>query len=465
MKIELFQKESSSLGVDRNPFVKKAKIMLSSLLILSLLIYVLIPLKSEVSMPLYYSSFILMLFSNYIYFKAKKKKNYLDFDTLFILVYCLVCFSTTFVYNDEFLFRAVFMAFPVDSEYINIGNQLALIGLQAYMMGNLKNQHLKKEELRHAVIGTQFLILFIFLLCLAFFASGGITYYRSVYDENVNSEGPGISGHILLLLISTCIATIATEYYNKKIVPRYKVSRIFIGIIVFVVLLLLWSGNRTAVSQLILPLVCLYTILFRNISLKTFVGISLVGIVFMWFVQNQRSETGFDLKSPMLLILDLTIPARTTYTAFDFTTEYNYTYGKSMSLGIVGIIPLLPSLVVGNDKELLKGSAELLTDYTFDVHKLPSEIRIGLGTTILADIYLSFGLVGVIVLMFLLGYLVNRYTIKSLSLNYYSMIILGGLLANAIFLVRASYTHPVRYILWALFIAYLNKILLLKWKR
>lgn len=464
MKIRLLKKEPSSLARDGNPR-KKARIILFSLLVLSLLIYILIPTKSEVCMPLFYFDVILVLLCNYIYFRAKKKKNYLDFDSLFILVYCLVGFSTTFAYNDEFLFRAIFMAFPVDTEYINAGNLLFLIGLQTYMIGSLKNVQVKKRNIKYTVIGTQLLILFIFLLCILFFASGGITYYRSVYNENVSSEGPGMSVHILLLLISTCIATIATEYYNKKINPTYRVSRIFIAIIVFVVFLLLWSGNRTAVSQLMLPLICLYAILFRNISLKTFISMSLIGIISMWFVQNLRSETGFELKSPMLLILDLTIPARTTYAALDFTTEYNYTYGKSMSLGIIGIVPFLPSLVVENDKELLKGSAELLTDYTFDVHKLPAEVRIGLGTTIIADIYLSFGLIGVVVLMYFLGYLVNRYTVSALSLNYYSIIILGGLLANAIFVVRASYTHPMRYVLWALFIAYLNKSLLHQWKK
>lgn len=457
--------ESLSLTEIDNRSKRNARIMLFCLLMISLVLYILIPKKSEVSMTLFYSNFALMLFSSYIYFKAKKKKNYLDFDSLFILVYCLIGFSTTFAYNDEFLFRAIFLAFPVDEEYINAGNLLFLIGLQVYMLGSLKNIPIKKRKENNVVINTQFLIFFIFLLCIAFFASGGISYYRSVYNENVASEGPGISVHILLLLISTCIATISTEYYNKKINPTYKINRIAICMIVFVVGLLLWSGNRTAVSQLLLPLVCLYTLLFRNVSLKTFLSLSLLGIVCMWFIQNTRSNTELELKSPMLLILDLTIPARTTYSSLDYTEKYGYTYGKSMALGAIGVIPFLPSLVVENNKELVRGSAELLTDYTFDEHKISNDVRIGLGITIIADIYLSFGVIGVMILMYFLGYLINRYTIRALLSDYYSIIILGGALANAIFVVRASYLHPVRYILWALLIAYLNKMLLIKWKR
>lgn len=465
MKKELFQDTSLSLDEIHNRSKRKARIILFSLLMVSLALYILTPKRSEVSMALFYSSFILMLFSCYIYFKAKKKKNYLDFDSLFILVYCLIGFSTTFVYNDEFLFRAIFLAFPVDEEYINAGNLLFLIGLQMYMLGSLRNIHIKKKEENNVVINTQFLTLFIFLLCIVFFVSGGISYYRSVYNENVTSEGPGISVHVLLLLISTCIATISTEYYNKKIDPNYKINRIVICMIVFVVSLLLWSGNRTAVSQLLLPLICLYTLLFRNASLKAFVGLSLLGIVCMWFIQNTRSDTELELQNPILLILDLTIPARTTYSSLDYTERYGYTYGKSMSLGVIGVIPFLPSLVVENNKELVRGSAELLTDYTFDEHKISDDARIGLGVTVIADIYLSFGLIGVIILMYFLGYLVNKYTVRALLLDYYSMVILAGLLANAIFLVRASYTHPIRYILWALVIAYFNKKLFIRCKK
>lgn len=444
--------------------VRKARMYLSFLLILSLSAYIVMPKQSEVLMIVFYAIFALMSLSLYIYFKAKKKANYLEFDTIFILVYCLVGFSTTFVYNDELLFKAVFLGFPVEEDYINISNLLFLIGLQSYLIGSLREIPIQNNtQTEHKIIKTYILSIAIFILCVAFVASGGITYYKSVYDTSLDSEGPGISKHILLLLVSASITAIATEFYNKKICTSYRLNPFLISLIIFVVLLLLWAGNRTAASQLLLPMICLYTILFRNVSFKCFFGLAFVGIFLMWGVQNLRSNEGFNLTSPILMISDLTIPARTTYSALDYSEENGYTYGKSMSMGVIGVIPFIPSLV--SDNEGLTPSAELLTDYTFDVYKTPKQFQIGLGTTIIGDIFLSFGLIGVVLLMFLLGYLVNRYTVRSLSLNYYSMVILGGLLANAIFLVRASYTHPVRYILWALFIAYLNRMLLLKWKK
>lgn len=465
MKVQFFGNISYIPTIPQTDIKKRktAEFSLFLLLLLSFVLYALIPRQSDVSLPLFYICFILMLFSNYIYFKAKKKKNYLDFDTIFIFVYCLVGFSTTFVYGNDLLFKAVFLGFPVEEEYINTSNLLFLIGLQAYFLGSLKRIRIKKEKAKAVFISTQIMALFIFILCIAFIASGGISYYRSVYNTDIGSDGPGISKHILLLLTATSIAAIATEFYNKAISSKYKINKLLLIIILLTIALLLWAGNRTAASQLLLPTICLYTLLFRNISFKSFFGLSLIGILLMWGIQNTRSNEGFSLVSPILLISDLTIPARTTYSSLDYVDQYGYTYGKSMSMGIIGTIPFLPSLVAGNNN--LAGSADLLTEYTYDRYKTPRKFQIGLGTTIIGDIYLAFGIIGVILLMYLLGYLVNKYTVKTLLLDYYSMIILAGLLANAIFLVRASYTHPIRYILWALIIAYLNKNLLIQWRK
>lgn len=468
MKVKLFDSKSLPILSQSTATERQvAECFLFLLLVVSVVIYIFIPKQSNVSMPLFYICFILMLISNYIYFRAKKKKNYFDFDTIFILVYCLVGFSTTFVYNDELIFKAIFLGFPVEEEYINISNLLFLIGLQTYLLGSLKkiskDENYKKNT---KTINTKILGIAVFILSIFFIVSGGISYYRSVYDKSLDFGGPGISKHILLLLVSTAIATISTEFYNKRICSNYKMNRFVLLSITILILLLLWAGNRTAASQLLLPIVCLYTLFFKNISFKKFCILFLLGIVSMWGIQNTRANVeDLSLASPILLISDLTIPARTTYIALEYVDTYGYTCGKSMFAGIIGTVPLLPSIVAEENEELLTASAELLTQYTYDVYKTPVEFQIGLGTTIVGDIYLAFGLIGIILLMYLLGYFINKYTTQALLLNYYSVIIIGGMLANAVFIVRASYTHPIRFVLWALIIACLNKSLLIRWKK
>jgi oligosaccharide repeat unit polymerase len=375
-------------------------------------------------------------------------------------MYCLVGFSTTFFYDNKLLFKLLFIGFPVDDEYINNANLLFLIGLQSYLLGSLsKSNKIKKTQIRPIIISTKILSIGIIVLSIAFVALGGVSYYKAIYTKNIVSNTPGAVVYILILLLSMSITIIGTEFYNKKISSVYKINHITTAAIFILIGLLLWAGNRTAASQLFLPIICLYAMLFHKVNFKIFVLIILTGITTMWFFQQLRSNGSYKILSPIVLISDLTIPARTTYCALEYTDKYGYTYGKSMSMGIIGIVPFLPSLIAGESKEF--GSAELLTDYTNTKHKIPFDYRIGLGTTIIGDIYLSFGLIGVILLMYLLGRFINRYLLRTLSMNYYAIVILAGMMANCVFLVRANYTHALRFVLWSLFIAYINKLIII----
>lgn len=437
-------------------------VFLLFLLIISILIYVLTPKQSLVSLPLFYTTFVLLVISLIAYFKTKKKNNYLDFDTIFITICCLIGFSTTFFYNEEYLYKALFLMFPFEDLYVNKGNLMFLIGMQSYFLGSLnRNKYVNRSYYPKRIINTQFLGVTIFILCFAFVASGGLSFYKGVYDESAETSGAGISIHILLLLLSCAIATIATEFYNKRLSLTYKFNKTVITSIGIMGLLLLYIGNRTAASQLFLPLVGLYAMLFHNLKFRQTLLLMLIGIFGMWLIQQTRSSTDINLgSSPVVIISDLTIPARNTYVSIDYVDRYGYTYGKTMLLGIVGVIPLAPSFV--STIIPLVGSAELLTDYTYDHYGISVDNKIGLGTTIIADIYLSFGMLGIILFMYFLGCFIDKYSKRAEDLNYYAIVIIAGMLANSVFIARASYTHPVRMVVWSLVIANINKHLFVR---
>jgi len=458
--MRLFQTQSLEIHNSRKR--RGSVLFLLSLLITTITVYVFQPIKSEVSMPLFFTIFVVMAISNIVYFKTKKKRNYLDFDTIFILIFCLMGFSTTFFYGNTILFRALFLGtgVPVSDLFINRGNLLMLIGLLGYMVGSLSvREELKENIIRvHGVINTIFISMFSVFFMVLFIAFGGLSYFRNVYIGGNDMER-GMIHHVLLLVICATIVLIATELYNKKILPSYKIGKFPVFATVIFVLLLLSVGNRTAASMIFVPFFCIYAMFFYNLSFRKFVLFMLLGVFTMWIVQNMRADVDIGLSHPIFLVLDLTIPARQTYTALEYVNDNGYTFGRSMLLGIVGVIPFLASFVTrGRDAEQF-GSAEVLTIYSFEKNNLP-ELGIGLGTTIIADIYLSFGLFGVILLMFLLGRLISKLLLRSLSLSYNALIVLAAMLANCIFMVRASYAHPFRYAVWALMLALGNKLVM-----
>ena len=82
----------------------------------------------------------------------------------------------------------------------------------------------------------------------------------------------------------------------------------------------------------------------------------------------------------------------------------------------------------------------------------------GLGTNIIADIYISFGLFGVILLMFLLGSFIS-YLKRHMNNNIYMFALYIIMISYSIYLVRAEFLFPIRLLVWVLtFIFVHNKI-------
>lgn len=411
----------------------------------------------EVSMPLFYITFFLTIVSTVTYFVYKKKKNYIDFDTLFIFICILICFFSTFFYNEDFYYL-LFLNFRFDESYINSGSLISSIGLQSYFVGSLVPNSRKRTELPvgmpQYIINTGVISLCILIGILLFFAVGGIDYYKSMYQDDVKS-GSALSTYVILLITVLSIVLIATEFYNSQICSNYKIKKSSICILVIFCVLLMFSGNRTSASHIILPIIGLYALFKRKLNLRYFFVFLFGSILLMWLFQNIRSNRDIEMSgtNPVMILRDLTIPSRATFAAMEYVDSHGYTYGETMCGGLVGIIPLFASTFNFNMDKL--GSAEVLTIETYDNLRANTSRMTGLGTTVITDIYLSFGVLGVIVLMFFLGYFVCVNQSKSLNLDYYSLIIYTALLSNSVFLARASFTHPVRYILWALVVAYI----------
>lgn len=426
------------------------------LFLISLFWYLINPKLREPSLPDFYCSVAMMLVSTFLYYKAARKKNYFDFDTLFIPMFFFVGFFSTFFYDTE-IYPYLFLHFSFDENYINASAWLFVIGIQAYYLGRLSKVVLKPLNEKR-IIDTTFMAVMIVVLTFLFLLLGGLQHYQAIYDD-ANSSGSGIVIQIQILLTSFVIAFIATEFYNKKVDSAYRLKWEIFCVVLFFSCLLLYVGNRTLPSFFVLGMIGSYTLLFYSVNLKKmclFIG---VGVVAMWAISQMRSSYELNMISnSALFFVDLTVNNRNTYVAMEYVDDEGYTWGRTMLGGPLAIIPFA-SHILGIDNRKV-GSAEVLTDYSFAINHWNRE-QIGLGTNIIADIYLSFGLLGVIVLMYLLGKAVNKYLCQAKRLDYYSLIVYTVIMAYGIYGVRTGLTHPCRMLVWALVIAYLNKNLVL----
>jgi oligosaccharide repeat unit polymerase len=402
-----------------------------------------------------YICFAIIISSTVLYFSSLNKKNYLDFDTLFVMLLLIIGFAYPIFLIDQDSMFLYYYRMDLDSKRVNTGVVLFALGIQTYYMGALSVKEKRKNSANVLkFIDTRFLILSVITLTGLFIFFGGINYFQSIYRKDIVNYSSSLALQVMVLLHAVSIVVIATEFYNKRINKNYKISKLLIVTIGCMVLLMLYVGNRTFASQLILPILVLYALFFRNVNKLWLSVFFIVSVMSMSVIKTFR--IGDDVKTPTSFaetFIDLLIVTKSTYYCLEYLEINGYSYGLTMSGGLSGIIPSLESNLINNygvDKDDL-GSAETLTRFV-----LGRERSYGLGTNIIADIYLSFGLVGVLVLMWVLGVFTRRCYLGTLNMNYFSIITYSVLVSYSVFLARTSYTHPVKLLLWCFIIGKIN---------
>lgn len=418
--------------------------------ILTILLYIVCPLKTDPSLGFFFFCLGCFFIGTWSFLKIKNKTNYLDFDIIFILIYAFTCYSSTFFIENEVLYKALFFGYMFDTSYVNTGNLLSTIGILSYYCGGCSRVSVpaNKSTILPQIIKTKFLSVLLLCFTVIFIKIGGMAYSQSAYLDSAGSFSPLIP-YILLLITFISTVIIASEFYNKKKNPNYAISKLSLLSIVVVISILLAGGSRSSASYIALPLIGIYTLLFKPLKFKHVLFFFIFSVFAMWIIGQLRSGNSINFVSnPILFLVDLTVPSRNNYAVFEYVEKCGFTYGASF----VGVFTLIPFL--SNYLGLTNGSGELLTHHFFDSN--PNYKLIGLGTTIIADIYIAFGCIGVIVLMYLLGRIVQKVYAGACNSNYYFIVVYAALFSVSVFTVRGYITTGLRPVIWSLMIAYLN---------
>lgn len=401
-----------------------------------------------------YFCFIIFLFMTFLFFKIKEKKNYFDFDSIFIAMYAIVAFVfPIFLFSSKTPF-AEFFNLKYNVNLVSKGMYISLLGISGYYAGSLLKKKRIIEQSKGGKISTFFLTFTSLILALLFCLLGGLQLYQSIYLKTT-FEPTGPLFQVIVLLQAVILTAIATEAYNQKSVKGYTYNKVFLITCLAISFLFLYAGSRSIASFFLLPLAYWYIREYKPINFLKFVLLILFAIIFMFVIQQTRVGAQIKLSTGFDVVKDLTIVDRNTYIGIQMADNNGFTYGKTMLIGVIGVVPSLERFLTeffGINIDNF-GSAELFTSYTF--HNNPN--RFGLGTNIFIDIFLSFGYIGTFLLMFYLGFFISNAYAKSNASNYYYYIIYTVMIANSVYMVRASFTYPLKLLIWSLFIGLLNK--------
>ena len=207
------------------------------------------------------------------------------------------------------------------------------------------------------------------------------------------------------------------------------------------------SGYRSNVIQLIIPLVIAYQIKFKHLNAGVvLVGLA-VGALLMVFIGLTRSGDEFNTNDyTALTYLRDFKPANAANTFFvNHVDTFGPTGGTNMIFPVLSFIPGLQFIANSfvSIQEMAPASSSMFTE-AFSSNS-------GFGTNIIGDLYYSFGFVGVVLLMFLYGSFLCKFSRAKSNYQIVMFLIFCG---NAVFAPRVEYCYIIRSIAWSAIFLY-----------
>jgi len=401
--------------------------------------------------------------------------NYLNFHVLFLLSFFFVNFVyPVFLYpQDPFYFPVFELSF--DHQIITKTTALALLGACSYNFGVLLR--FRKEKRAVDASNTNFAILqfllskwvyFIFIIILIFAG-------KEMLHGNFGATSKIPPGLLVIFQVSigvSVILIILSQTNHGSILKfLWKSNKPVLLILFCFILLFIYTGDRGPVLQILLIAIGGISLFIKTIKIKSFIIVILFGMLVFTFISYARSRTvtddsekniakfierGFQnikLGSFFDLGMDLIVNNRNLYSGVEYAKENGFNHGKFMFYYLFSPIPFLPSLMTStfaNSEPFELTSAQIITD--------EANASYGLGSNMIADLYMAFGVLGVIVFMFYLGYIVTTFQLKALFSNHhYYIIVYLFLLSFSIYLPRTSILDPIRHVVWAIILFFILK--------
>jgi len=397
--------------------------------------------------------------------KVTNDGNYFSFHTLFLISFLFV----NFIYPT--------LIFPVDPEYFTVFKRsfnydiitkctaLALMGSSSYQFGVFMSYRPHKNVKSVAFTDHRrldglvlYLVPFLIVLFLLVLLFGGVGMLKGQFGSTDSIP----SGLLILFQVTIGTAVMLSIYNHRDLSSVFRLFRrinpVLLIILFLFVLLFVYVGDRGPVIQIALISIGFYGLFIKPIKLGSLLAIVVAGMLVLTFLSYARSREGsaegglisrgasnMEVGSFVDLGMDLIINNRNLYVGYEYANSNGFAYGKGMFHYVFAPFPFVPSLLTKFLFDSTPGdltSARIITD--------DAEASYGLGSNMIADLYMQFGVLGVISFMFLLGFVVQRLLHKIDKNSVMSVIAYGFLIAYSIYVTRTSVLDPIRFICWGI---------------
>lgn len=378
----------------------------------------------NINAPFMLQCFAVAFVSIILYFRLKKKRKrrmIISHSLLFTIAYCVVFYQ----FDIDYLLGLVDMTFRTN--VLTIFNEsvvckalcIANIALNSFFFGlSINENKIYKTNAvysfgnyQKSLTGLSFLLLLVYLIVVdkQYLFNGYAKGYDAGYPAQLTMS----------LLQATLIAFVVIKCYicrkeDKEICATSDFWREFkfqIIICILTALLILMSGRRTEAVSVLFSLFFGFVYVYRGKIpvIRIAVVVAFLSFIFSFLSfyrtinggdANEAVEAVSNISSVFPPTRELAFNASSLHIVLSYVpSQVDYNYGTSFFPGFLTIVPGLHKIFLNlADLPLVKqNSAFFCTIYG------NGNLSWGLGTSCVADVYLSFGIIGVIIIFILWG--------------------------------------------------------------
>ncbi len=212
------------------------------------------------------------------------------------------------------------------------------------------------------------------------------------------------------------------------------------------------SGYRSQLMQIIFPFIICYSEFVKKVPAKVFFTVLIVGVILMIGVGQTRS--GDEIVNDASIIFYLRdFDASNAALGFfvDEVNQHGITGGTNYVMQTLSVVPFLQSVLASfvDINSFASSSSSFFTN-SFDTNGT------GLGTNLIGDIYYTFGLFGVMGIMYVIGVLCSSL---SAFKNKYYFLMYMIFIGNSVFFTRVELLYIVRMLSFGCIIFFLLNLL------
>ena len=421
--------------------------------LLAIFLYVLAPLAFDSAICIGYM--LLYAYQLYRLFRLQKTdKGWLSFNTLFFVMLTLVTYLMPILYLMD-LNSQILTVISYDERYVSKSLFLTSIAVTCYKMGYFKGENKSGKEstlLSVKSINRILRINKIFILIAL------ITFLGS-YSVALASGKRDISGLVVTLINCIFIFSIILSGYSNKVfrlsLMAFLVHHRFLYLCTFfIVVSMLVMGDRyTPICLAVTTLFIINRFVHRFTSIE-FVCLLSVGFMVLVGVSLTRDTTdkkdALNQERDFVVYFQDIIPINLDfYLGLEWKEKNGYFKPARFFQIATYPIPFLPTIITDGIFDGNVSSGVQLTEYNRIQTNTNDES--GIGTHAIVDIYMSWGIMGIIILFYLFGFFVGTSSKKSNSLYY--LFIYGCFVSRAIYIPRETLFTPYRDIVYLLIFA------------